>query len=97
MNFTDKDPSEVVRLGVDFTNLLDTDETILTATVTVRTTSGVDQPTMVSGNEDIASPIVRQLITGGTAGTTYKVSFVVTTTSGQTLVEGANLRVTERD
>jgi hypothetical protein len=97
MNFTDKDPSEVVRLGVDFANLLDTGETIIGATVTVRSASGVAQAAMLSGDDEIDGSIVRQLITGGVTGTTYKVSFVITTSAGQTLVEGANLRVTERD
>ena len=97
MNFTDKDPSEVVRLGVDFANLLDTGETISGATVTVRTASGVAQAAMLSGTDEIDGSIVRQLITGGVTGTTYKVSFIITTSTGQTLVEGANLRVTERD
>ena len=97
MQFTDKDPSEVVRLGVDFANLLDTGESISTATVSVRTAQGVDAAAMISGSEDIDGSVVRQLITGGTAGMAYRVGFTITTSTGQTLIEGADLRVTERD
>lgn len=97
MQFTDKDPSEIVRLGIDFANLLDTGETISTATVTVRTAQGVDAAAMKSGAADISGTVVRQLITGGTAGMSYKVGFTITTSAGQTLIEGADLRVSERD
>jgi len=97
MPFTDKDPSEVVRLGVDFSNLLDTGETISTATVSIRNAAGVAQAAMLSGSPTNSSGIVRQLITGGTAGMAYKISFTITTSTGQTLIEGADLRVTERD
>jgi len=97
MPFTDKDPSEVVRLGVDFSNLLDTAETISTTAVSIRTTAGVAQAAMLSGSPTSSAGIVRQLITGGVAGTSYKLSFTITTSTGQTLIEGADLRVTERD
>ena len=98
MQFTDKDPSEVVRLGIDFANLLATGETISTATVTCRTAAGVDTTTaMISGSKVISGSIVRQLVQGGSAGTTYKLSFLVTTSAGQTLIEGADLRVSQRD
>lgn len=97
MPFTDKDPSEVVRLGVDFSNLLATGETISTTAVSIRTAAGVSQPSMLSGSPTDSSGIVRQLITGGVAGTSYKLSFTITTSTGQTLIEGADLRVTERD
>ena len=97
MNFTDKDPQETVRLGVDFANLLATGETISTAAVSIRTAAGVAVSAMLSGSPVSEGAIVRQLITGGTAGQSYKLSFTVTTSTGQTLVEGADLRVSQRD
>ena len=97
MNFTAKDPQETVRLGVDFVNLLATGETISTATVAIRTAAGVTVAAMLSGSPTTDGSIVRQLITGGTAGQSYKLSFTVTTSTGQTLVEGADLRVSQRD
>ena len=72
-------------------------ESISTATVSVRTAQGVTVAAMLSGSEDIDGTVVRQLITGGTAGMAYKVGFTITTSTGQTLIEGADLRVTERD
>lgn len=97
MQFTDKDPSEVVRLGYDFANLLDTTETISSATVSIRTSAGVATSAMLSGSEDIDGTVVRQLITGGVAGTSYRVGFMIVTSTGQTFIEGADLRVSERD
>jgi hypothetical protein len=97
MQFTDKDPSEVVRLGVDFANLLDTGETINSATVGIRTVAGVSTAAMLSGAAEIDGSVVRQLVTGGVAGTHYKLSFIAVTSTGQTLIEGADLRVSERD
>jgi hypothetical protein len=97
MQFTDKDPAETVRLGVDFANLLDTGETITSASVGIRTAAGVSTAAMLSGTDEIDGSVVRQLITGGVAGTTYKLSFIAVTSTGQTLIEGAELRVSERD
>ena len=98
MNFTDKDPDETIRLGVDFANLLADGETISTATVSIRTAYGVDTGTdMLSASETIDGSVIRQLITGGTSGMSYRISFGITTSTGQVLVEGADLRVSERD
>jgi hypothetical protein len=97
MNFTDKDPGETVRLGIDFTDLLDTGETISTATAAIRTAAGVTVAAMLSGSEDVSGNVVRQLITGGTAGMSYRLSFTAVTSTGQTLIDGADLRVSERD
>jgi hypothetical protein len=97
VQFTDKDPTEAVRLGIDFSKLLATGETISTATVGIRTAGGVSTNAMLSGGAAISSPIVRQMIVGGVPGTAYKLSFVATTSTGQTFIEGANLLVTERD
>ncbi len=97
MNFTDKDPGETVRLGIDFADLLATGETISTATAAIRTAAGVTVAAMLSGSASIDGSRVRQLVTGGTTGMSYKLSFTVTTSTGQTLIEGADLRVSERD
>jgi formylmethanofuran dehydrogenase subunit C len=96
--YTAKDPDETVRLGMDFANLLADGETISSATVAIRTAAGVDASTaMLSGSPSIDGSIVRHLVTAGTAGVTYRVSWKATTSTSQVLVEGAVLQVVQRD
>lgn len=68
-----KQPSENVDYDFDFANYLPSGDNISTATVTI-SPSG---PTL--GTKTISGQIVKQYISGGTSGTTYKVTCVANT------------------
>lgn len=90
-NFSEKDPSEVVVLSVDFSQVLAEGETIQSATWTVTRENGTeDTATMLDGGVDITgAPSVRQRITGGTDGGTYLHRARIVTSTGRALVHGA--------
>jgi hypothetical protein len=94
-----KDPAEAIYYGIDFAANLGTGETISSATASIRVTSGTDASAaaMLSGAAVIDGSIVKQKLINGVAGCTYQFGLTVVTSAGQTLVEGAPLRVIERD
>lgn len=97
--FSPKDPSEAIFYGVDFAALLDTVETISSATISIRVTKGTDAtPTaMLSGGAVIDGTAVRQKIIGGVVGAVYQLGFSILTNTGQTFVEASPLQIIERD
>jgi hypothetical protein len=87
-----KQPLEVLNLEMDFTNLLDTGETISSPTVTT-TPTGL---TISSVAVDSTSKKVEMVASGGTDGVTYRVDVVVTTNASQTLEGDGILKVRSR-
>jgi hypothetical protein len=85
--FSSKNTQEKVYLGFDFSNRLDTAETISTATFYIRAVQGIDldSSTMLSGSSVISGGTVRIKVQNGIAGFTYELSVVVTTSGGRTL------------
>lgn len=89
--FSDKDPSEVIVLSVDWTGVMDGGETISSASwaVTNQTIPAEDTTAMKNGSTDAsAKPVIRQKIQGGTDGSTYLHRCTVVTSAGRTLVQG---------
>jgi hypothetical protein len=90
LEYAAKDPVEIINYGASFARLLGVGETIATAvfTSTVETSAGVETtPLAMVGVADISGdPIVRQRISGGTTGFTYRVKVTVTTSASQTLI-----------
>lgn len=97
--FSPKDPAEQIFYSIDFSALLGTGETLGTASASMRVTSGTDAApsAMLSGLPVITGSIVSQLVIGGVAGSTYLLGISVTTSTGQTFVEAAPLKVLDRD
>lgn len=97
LEFSAKDPAEVIVYGFDFTSLLDDGEAITSSvwSLSVDTAVGTDTTTLeLVGVADISgAPIVRHLIRLGTAGFTYFVTCEVVTDAGQTLRARARLPV----
>ena len=97
--FSAKDPAEVIVYGISFTNLLGVGETISTATFSKAVASGIGSDSgagalTLSGAADIsAAPIVKQTVSGGISGLTYRLTATVTTNAGRTLVASALLPV----
>lgn len=89
--FSDKDPAEVIVLSVDWSQVLESGETVSSASWLVSNTSNQTEDTasMISGSVDIsASPIIRQKIAGGTDGNSYLHRCRIVTNTGRTLVQG---------
>ena len=72
-----KDPSAVLDYAFDWTGWLAAGETITSRTVTVPTGMTLESSTAASG-------IVTAWISGGTAGTTFRVECLIVTTAGRT-------------
>lgn len=74
-----KSPDEVKRYSVDYSDWLDTGEYILTANVTISPSGPiVDVQSTTTNDIDLSF-----FVTGGTAGTSYKLKTRVQTTNGQ--------------
>lgn len=97
--FSPKDPDETIYYGLDFAALLNTGETISSATVSIRATQGTDPApaAMLSGAPILDGATVKHLVTGGVAGCVYQLSVSVVTSAGQTFIEAAPLKVLEKD
>ena len=95
-SFDPKAPEEVIVCSLDFSELLDADETIQSATVSSQLQEGADTApeAILAASADItASPIIRQKVSGGCHGATYRLVFLATTSAGRTLLGSALLPV----
>lgn len=77
-----KRPGEVVDYDFDFTDQLAAGDTVSTATVTVTPSGPTLSPLAI-----VATPIVKQWVSGGTAGVRYLLKCVAVTTGGRTHIE----------
>ena len=84
-----KDPSAVLDYAFDWTHWLATSETIANHTITADTGIVVDSSTENAG-------IVTVWLSGGEAGTNYKVACLITTTAGRTDERTIWIKVVER-
>lgn len=75
-----KQPAESRLFSMDFTADLSPAEVLVTASCTAAPTG-----LTLTGPASVNSKVAQQRIAGGTAGTRYKVTFVVTTSLGNTL------------
>lgn len=93
--FSPKLAGEVVTCRFEFVSKLSINpaETISTQVVTASVYSGVDASpsAILSGSATLDGTGVKQLITGGVAGTVYLLVCTVTTSQGQTLKISAYL------
>lgn len=97
-SYTAKDPAEVEVYGLDLTALLGGGETVIACTFDLSLVGGASDPsplTKVGAADTTAAPIVRQKVSGGTAGNTYRVKATCTTSAGRTVVASALLSVRE--
>jgi len=81
-----KQPSENRQYSMDFSNVLSAGETISTQVVTSQLACGDSSDLTITG-EAISGQTVTCWIAGGTHGNVYRVEFVITTSTSQT-VEG---------
>lgn len=96
--FPAKDPAEVEVYGIDLSLLLGAGETVTACTFSASRVSGSADPAplVLVGAADITyAPTVRQKVSGGTVGNTYRVKATATTSGGRTIVASALLSVRE--
>jgi hypothetical protein len=94
--FADKDPDEVDDRGLDFTNLLESGETLTgTPTVTATTFLGVDATpsSILFGSPSIEGAVVWQRLRAGSDGVVYRLKYTVGTTASRSFVACGLLRV----
>ena len=90
-NFSSMDPNETELLTFDYSSILGTNETILSATWTIALVGGAALPACLSGSPINTTIATSQLVTGLTAGNNYIVCAAVATSFGQVLSLWANL------
>jgi len=86
--YIEKDPSANIQYGLDFTDYLQTGDSVLTATVTLETITGdatpLAFPTDAATDVVVTNPLVNIRVEGGTANNIYTVKCVITTNNGDT-------------
>jgi len=84
-----KDPDAVLDYGFDWSDWLDTDETISASTWTVE--DGITQD-----SESETTSVTTIWLSGGTAGTTYRIVNEIVTSDGRTENRSMDIQVEER-
>jgi len=86
--FIEKHPNANIQYGVDFTDYLNSGDSISSAAVSIETISGdsapLRLPTDASTDVVIAQALVNVRLSGGTTGNEYNVDVQITTTNGDT-------------
>jgi hypothetical protein len=82
-----KDPNEVLDYQVNWTNRLETGETISTSTFTVA------EGTVVIDSSSAASPTTTVWLSGGTEGEACTILNRITTSAGRTYDQSVRLRI----
>lgn len=99
--FSEKYPEEVIVLSIDFAQIFEKDETIIACEVTKSriygdSTTDPAPLTLVGSVDTSGDPIIRQAVSGGSAGSIYLINAKITTSSSRVLVGVGSLPV-ERD
>jgi hypothetical protein len=89
MPWSPKSPADVADYFIDWSNFLAEAETI--ASVVFTATSG-----LTVGTTDFSGKVARARLSGGTAGSSYAVTCVITTSSSETFSVTKNLIVQNR-
>lgn len=81
--FSAKDPNDIILLGFDLTDVVESPDTIASVTFAVTVAHGYDASpsSLLSGSSSTSGKMVQQLVTGGTHGVTYLVKATVTTSA----------------
>jgi hypothetical protein len=91
-----KQPAEKYYISVDWANELETGETLLSLVVTcIRKDDGSDQTTTFTELPGISGTLTKVRIKAGDPGKIYKVSFRVTTNTGNILEADVSVPIKE--
>lgn len=88
-----KDPTEIDFLIFDYTDILESGETVSSATVSVSDLEKLDATpsTIKSGSPTVSSPLITQTITGGVEGAMYLITCLATLSSGRKIALAGRL------
>ena len=89
MTWSPKSPADVADYWIDWSNVLSTNESITSVSVTVP--SGI-----TTTQNSFTNTMVAIRLSGGTAGTTYVIACTITTTNGETFSVKNRLLVEDR-
>lgn len=91
-----KQPGETFPITIDFTNELESGETVVSATVTSKNVAtGADSSGILTGIPAVTSPKVSQRVTAGTAGDRHLVQYRATTSLANLFEAEVDLRIIE--
>jgi hypothetical protein len=98
VDWSPKDPDEILPLGIDLEPLLASGETLLVVASAMRVERGTDATpsAMLLGSPTIVGTTVQQWVQGGVLGVSYRLAFTADTSLGKRIVESGGLRVDER-
>jgi hypothetical protein len=99
--YFEKSPSSNIQYGLDFTDYLNSGDTVASATVTIETISGDAAPLAfpTNANTDVlvtGGVLVNIRLSGGTVNNLYDVKCVIVTTQGDTDARSFRILCTER-
>jgi hypothetical protein len=98
--YIDKSPDSNIQYGLDFTEYLNSGDTILSATATLSTVVGDTAPLAFPTNEAtdvyITSALVNVRVEGGSIGNIYTVKITIITTQGDTDSRSFRIAVKEK-
>ena len=95
-NFFDKQPSEIFTIAVDYTDRLDTGETIVSKTIViVEVLTGTDRTSTMLRTSSILGAKVLVGVQAGTTGIDYKITVKATTNGSNVLEEEVIMHVIE--
>ena len=87
-----KQASEIRQFSMDFSNVMDTSETIATKVVSSEL-RGMGTTDLTISSISISGQTIVMTISGGTRAQTYRVEVIITTSGGQTLEGDGLLRI----
>ena len=90
-----KQPSEEFTIALDFSGDLDTGETLSSAVVTATDSAGTDVTATIVVSDAVSGDTWAVRVQAGTAGSDYKITVVVTTSTGQVYEHEVMMRVRE--
>jgi hypothetical protein len=95
VNFFEKQPSETYTIAVEFSGKLPTGASLSTGTVSaVRTDTGAtDNSVLASQTLTISGTQAKVRVLGGLAGVSYKLTFLLTLSTGEILDEDVTMGV----
>jgi hypothetical protein len=98
MRWSDKDPREILPLGIDLAPLLATGDSLIAAEATIAVALGTDPnaASMLLSACEIVGTTVQQWLQGGVSGCRYQLTFQADTDVGKRIIETAELAVVTR-
>lgn len=98
MRWSDKHPTEIIVVGIDFADLVNTGETIIAVNRSITVIRGADEnpESMLLGPAALVDQSAQQWLQGGVAEVGYCLAFTIDTDAGRRIVESGVFLVKSR-